>query len=199
MFSAPTGTLVSQDLGLAWLWTSPIAAGKPDPLSETSTSVLSQQKIVEKRRVFLYLSSRPPIPLQSGEGRCHFVIVPQTVLALRGSDGFSRDLCRCAGVRPRSSRARSCCKNRYLVTLTFAPLERNRGSRAQTHKNSTLFDNLLLRQDRCLSSSHLSCLNSRHLSCLNRRHLSCLNRRHLSCLNSRHLQHLRLPGHHVAA
>ena len=44
MFWAPTGTLVSQDLGLAWLWTSPIAAGKPDPLSETSTSVLSQQQ-----------------------------------------------------------------------------------------------------------------------------------------------------------
>ena len=36
---------------------------------------------------------------------------------------------------------RSCCKNRYLVTLTFAPLERNRGSRAQIHKNSLLFDN----------------------------------------------------------
>ena len=44
MFLAPTGTLVSQDLGLAWLWTSPIAAGKPNPLSETSTSVLSQQQ-----------------------------------------------------------------------------------------------------------------------------------------------------------
>ena len=40
---------------------------------------------------------------------------------------------------------------------------------------------LLLRQVRCLSSSHLSCLNSRHLSCLNRRHLSCLNRRRDSC------------------
>ena len=44
MFLALTGTLVSQDLGLACLWTSPIAAGKPDPLSETSTSVLSQQQ-----------------------------------------------------------------------------------------------------------------------------------------------------------
>ena len=44
-----------------------------------------------------------------------------------------------------------------------------------------VFDSLLLRQDRCLSSSHLSCLNSRHLSCLNRRHLSCLNRRRDSC------------------
>ena len=106
--------------------------------------------------------------------------VPQTVLALRGSDGFSRDLWRVPGVNARSLGARSCCKNRYLVTPTFAPLQRNRASRAQTHKNSTLFDNLLLRQDRCLSSSHLSCLNSRHLSCLNRRHLSCLNRRHHS-------------------
>ena len=28
MFLARTGTLISQDLGLAWLWTSPIAAGK---------------------------------------------------------------------------------------------------------------------------------------------------------------------------
>ena len=101
--------------------------------------------------------------------------IPQTVLALRGSDGFSRDLWRLSGVRPRSLSARSCCKNRYLVTLTFASLERNRWSRAQTHKNSILFDSLLLRQDRCLSSSHLSCLNSRHLSCLNRRHLSCLD------------------------
>ena len=41
MFLAPTGTLVSQDLDLVWLWTSPIAAEK---LSETSTSVLSQQQ-----------------------------------------------------------------------------------------------------------------------------------------------------------
>ena len=44
MFLALTGTLVSQDLGLAWLWTSPSAAGKLDPLPETSTSVLSQQQ-----------------------------------------------------------------------------------------------------------------------------------------------------------
>ena len=29
MFLAPTRTLVGQDLSLAWLWTSPIAAGKP--------------------------------------------------------------------------------------------------------------------------------------------------------------------------
>ena len=47
-------------------------------------------------------------------------------------------------MRSRSLGARSCCKNRYLVTLTFAPLERNRGSRAQIHKNSMLFDNFLV-------------------------------------------------------
>ena len=58
-----------------------------------------------------------------------------------GSDGFSGDRGRVRGVNARSSRARSCCKNRYLVTLTFAPLERNRGSRAQTHKNSMVFVN----------------------------------------------------------
>ena len=75
------------------------------------------------------------------EARFMLTVIPQTVLALRGSDGFSRDLWRQSGVNARSSRARSCCKNRYLVTLTFAPLEWNRGSRAQTHKNSMVFVN----------------------------------------------------------
>ena len=46
----------------------------------------------------------------------------------------------------RSLGARSCCKNRYLVTLTFAPLERNRGSRAQIHKNSMKFVNFLVQR-----------------------------------------------------
>ena len=69
--------------------------------------------------------------------------VPQTVLALRGSDGFSRDLGRVCGVCSQSLGARSYCKNEYLVTLTFAPLERNRGSRAQM-----LFDHFLVH--RCL-------------------------------------------------
>ena len=66
---------------------------------------------------------------------------PQTVLALRGSDGFSRDLWRQSGVSSRSSRARSYCKNAYLVTLTFAPLTRNTWSRAQIQKNSMVFVN----------------------------------------------------------
>ena len=76
--------------------------------------------------------------------------ISQTVLALRGSDGFSRDLWRHAGVRPRSLSARSCCKNLYLVTLTFAPLTRNTWSRDQTHKNSMVVVNFSLvpRHDR---------------------------------------------------
>ena len=41
-------------------------------------------------------------------------VIPQTVLALRGSDGFSRDLWRVPGVIARSLGARSCFKNRYL-------------------------------------------------------------------------------------
>ena len=68
-------------------------------------------------------------------------IFPQTVLALRGSDGFSRDLWSDSGVCARSSGARSYCKYAYKVTLTFAILQRNRGSRAQTHKKSMVFDN----------------------------------------------------------
>ena len=88
----------------------------------------------------MYLSS---CKLDCTPHRRNGSIIPQTVLALRGSDGFSRDLWRCAGVRPQSSRARSCRRNRYLVTLTFAPLERNRGSRAQTQKISMGFCQLL--------------------------------------------------------
>ena len=63
-------------------------------------------------------------------------LIPQTVLALRGSDGFSRDLWRLAGVSSQSLGARSYCKYAVKVTLTFATLQRNRGSRAQTYKNS---------------------------------------------------------------
>ena len=84
------------------------------------------------------------LSLKSLAARCGSLVFPQTVLALRGSDGFSRDLWRCSGVCSRSSRARSCCKNQYLVTLTFAPLERNTWSRAQIHKNSMVFDNFLV-------------------------------------------------------
>ena len=57
----------------------------------------------------------------------------QCLLALRGSDGFSRDLWRVPGVNARSLGARSCCKNRYLVTLTFAPLSNGMGGRELKH------------------------------------------------------------------
>ena len=77
----------------------------------------------------------------SGLQKANRIDVSQTVLALRGSDGFSRDLWRVAGVCPRSLGARSWCKNRYLVTLTFAPLEPKGWSRAHIHKNSMVFVN----------------------------------------------------------
>ncbi len=67
--------------------------------------------------------------------------IPQTLLALRGSDGFSRDLWRQPGVNARSLGARSCCKYAYKVTPTFAPLTRNTWSRAQIQKNSMFFVN----------------------------------------------------------
>ena len=39
-------------------------------------------------------------------------------------------------MRSQSLNARSYCKYAVKVTLTFATLQRNRGSRAQTHKKS---------------------------------------------------------------
>ena len=68
-------------------------------------------------------------------------IVSQTVLALRGSDGFSRDRGRRPGVCPRSSSARSYCKYAVKVTPTFATLQRNRGSRVRIQKHCMVFIN----------------------------------------------------------
>ena len=125
------------------------------------------------------------------------------MLALRGSDGVSRDLWRLSGVCPRSLGARSCCKNRYLVTLTFAPLQRNGGSRAQTHKNLLVFVDfclrprhdrqaasdaadccrcLLLRQDRGLLLRQDRCLLFRQDRCLLLRQDRCLLLRQDRCL-----------------
>ena len=46
----------------------------------------------------------------------------------------------------RSLGARSYCKYAVKVTLTFATLQRNRGSRAQIHKNSMVFVNFLVQR-----------------------------------------------------
>ena len=66
MFLAPTGTLVSQDLDLAWLWASSIAAGKADCLSETSTSVLSQQQtsVLSQQQTSVLSPQQTPCLLQ---------------------------------------------------------------------------------------------------------------------------------------
>ena len=91
-------------------------------------------------------------------------IIPQTVLALRGSDGFSRDLWRVPGVTARSLGASSYCKYAVKVTPTFATLQRNRGSRAQIHKNSMVFVNFCLEQTSVLSQQQTSCLSQRQTS-----------------------------------
>ena len=125
--------------------------------------------------------------------------IPQTVLALRGSDGFSRDLWRSAGVWSRSSRARSCCKNRYLVTLTFAPLERNRGSRAQTHKNSMVFVNfcprprpMIARQPQMLQMSavetgQMSSVETGQMSAVGTGQTAAVETRQMSSAETRHM------------
>ena len=59
-------------------------------------------------------------------------VFPQTVFALRGSDGFSKDRGRRPGVSSRSSLTHFDQKNLYLVTLALVSSRRNTRLRAQT-------------------------------------------------------------------
>ena len=61
--------------GLGLALDKPHCCWKAQPLSETSTSVLSQQKTVKKHRVFVCLSSRPGVSCERGEGQCHQVSI----------------------------------------------------------------------------------------------------------------------------
>ena len=91
MFLAPTGTLVSQDLRLAWPWTSPIAAGKPGPLSETSTSVLSQQQtsVISQQRTSVLCQQQtcPLLQEQTSVPSQHTMLKSQIGVALSSSNG----------------------------------------------------------------------------------------------------------------
>ena len=60
------------------------------------------------------------------------LLIPQTVLALRGSDGLSRDPWSVSGVCSRSSRAISCCKNRDLSETSVKDLTLPRGKNLPT-------------------------------------------------------------------
>ena len=100
--------------------------------------------------------------------------VPQTVLALRGSDGFSRDLWSLPGVTARSLGARSHCKNAYLVTLTFATLEPKGWSRAQTHKNSMVFVNFRGLELRQPPRSQMSAVETGQMSSVETRQMSAV-------------------------
>ena len=55
--------------------TGQMSAVETGQMTAAETSVLSQQKTVKKHRVFVCLSSRPPIPFERGEGQCHQVSI----------------------------------------------------------------------------------------------------------------------------
>ena len=82
MSSVETGQMSAVETGQ-------MTAAETPVLSQQKTSVLSQQcprlllaaagcpgpKVVKKHRAFVYLSSRPPIPFERGEGQCHQVSI----------------------------------------------------------------------------------------------------------------------------
>ena len=74
----------------------------------------------------------------------------------------------------RSLGARSHCKNAYLVTLTFTTLERNRGSRAQTHKNSMVFFNFRGPGSRQPPRSQMSAVETGQMSSVETRQMSAV-------------------------
>ena len=55
--------------------TGQMSAVETGQMTAAETSGLSQQKTVKKHRVFVCLSSRPPIPFERGEGQCHQVLI----------------------------------------------------------------------------------------------------------------------------
>ena len=48
-----------------------MSAVETGQMTAAETSVLPQKKTVKKHKVFVCLSTRPPIPFESGEGQCH--------------------------------------------------------------------------------------------------------------------------------
>ena len=55
--------------------TGQMSAVETGQMTAAATTVLSQQKTIKEHIVFVYLSSRPPIPFESGEGQCHQVSI----------------------------------------------------------------------------------------------------------------------------
>ena len=55
--------------------TGQMSAVETGQMTAAETSVLSQQKTVKKRSVFVYLSSRPGVSFERGEGQCHQVSI----------------------------------------------------------------------------------------------------------------------------
>ena len=64
-----------QMLQMSAVGTGQMSAVEIGQTTAAETSVLSQQKTVKKHRIFVCLSSRPPIPFERGEGQCHQVLI----------------------------------------------------------------------------------------------------------------------------
>ena len=92
-------------------------------------------------------------------------------------------------MRPWGSRARSCCKNQYLVTLTFAPFTRNTWSRAQRHETQLVLSTFdkRPRHDRqaasvtaAVETGQMSSVETGQMSALEKRQMSSAETRQMS-------------------
>ena len=86
--------------------------------------------------------------------------------------------------------ARSYYKNAVKVTLTFATLQRNRGSRAQTHKNSMVFVNFCLSPGhdcQAASDAQMSAVETRQMSSVETGQMSAAETGQMSAVETRQM------------
>ena len=90
----------------------------------------------------------------------------------------------------RSLGARSYCKYAVKVTLTFATLQRNRGSRAQTHKNSMVFVNFCVgpgHDCQAASDAQMSGVETRQMSSVETGQMSAVETGQMSAVETRQM------------
>ena len=93
-------------------------------------------------------------------------------------------------MRSRSLGARSYCKYAVKVTLTFAILQGNKGSRAQTHKNLMVFDNFCLRprhDSQAASDVQISSVETGQMSAVETGQMSAVETRQMSSAKTRQM------------
>ena len=90
----------------------------------------------------------------------------------------------------RSSGARSYCKNVVKVTLTFATLQQNRGSLAQTQKNSMVFVHFCLgpgHDCQATSDAQMSAVETRQMSSVETGQMSATETGQMSAVETRQM------------